>query len=436
MADGVPATPPVVLLGIDTPIGLTVLRELGERGVAVYGIARSPEGVGLRSRYLRRGWVTPGGEAETLALIREIAAAHGARFLMTISERDILWLNLERANLGDLRPLIPDAARMARVLDKGVACAAARASGLTVPETWQPTSPEDVERVVAATRYPVVLKWGDPVAVSPMLRAASVALQKAEYCYDGGALRRALARYAPIGHFPLVQEFCPGIGLGQMVFMHRGEPVLRFQHRRLREWPPEGGTSTYCISVPLDAHAELFDRSVALLRQLEWEGAAMVEYRHDPATGRSAFMEVNGRFWGSQPLAYHAGAPFGWYTYSVLGLGRVPPPAPYRGHLRCRFVIPDTRRLFTVLFDPGAVQNRELRLSRARELFDYVVDFVRPRTSYFVFRWRDPLPALADLAGVLRKALRGLLARLRGALSRVARRAAPRSATPSGPRGT
>jgi predicted ATP-grasp superfamily ATP-dependent carboligase len=436
VADWAPATPPVVLLGIDTPIGLTILRELGERGVAVYGIARSPEGIGLRSRYLRRGWIAPAGEAETLALIREIAAENGARFLMTISERDILWLNRERAALGDLRPLIPDAARMARVLDKAMACDAARAVGLEVPETWQLEGDHDVERVAAAARYPVILKWGDPVAMSPRLRAAGLTLMKAEYCYDAGELRRALGRYAPIGRFPLVQGFCPGLGLGHMVFMHRGEPVLRFQHRRLREWPPEGGTSTAAISVPLDEHAELFARSVALLRRLEWEGAAMVEYRHDPGTGRSAFMEVNGRFWGSQPLAYHAGAPFGWYTYSVLGLGRVPAPASYRGGLRCRFVIPDTRRLFTVLFDPGAVQNRHLRLSRGRELVDYVVDFLRPGARYFVFRWRDPLPALADLAGVLRKAVRGLLGRLLGVFSRGARRSAPRSATPSGPRGT
>lgn len=434
MAGGTPALPPVVLLGVDTPIGLTVIRELGERGVAVYGIARSREAVGLRSRYLRRGWVAPPGDAETLALIREITATHDARFLMTISERDILWLNREEAALGGLRPLIPDAVRMARVLDKGVACDAARAAGLEVPSTWQPERADDVERHARALRFPVILKWGDPVAVSPLLRAAGLALRKAEYCYDPGELSRALGRYAPIGRFPLVQEFCPGIGLGQMLFMHRGEPLLRFQHRRLREWPPEGGTSTYCISVPLEEHAALFERSIALLQRLEWEGAAMVEYRHDPATGCSAFMEVNGRFWGSQPLAYHAGAPFAWYTYSVLGLGRVPEPAPYRGDLRCRFVIPDTRRLFTVLFDPGAVQNRQLRLSRARELLDYVVDFVRPRPRYFVFRWRDPLPAVADLAGVARKAVAGMLGALGGRLSRGARRPAPRSATPSGPR--
>jgi len=37
-------------------------------------------------------------------------------------------------------------------------------------------------------------------------------------------------------------------------------------------------------------------------------------------------MEINGRFWGSLPLAYYSGAEFGWLTYSVLELktaGRV-----------------------------------------------------------------------------------------------------------------
>ena len=36
----------------------------------------------------------------------------------------------------------------------------------------------------------------------------------------------------------------------------------------------------------------------------------MVEYRHDPLSGQYWLMEVNGRFWGSLPLATAAGADF------------------------------------------------------------------------------------------------------------------------------
>ena len=35
-------------------------------------------------------------------------------------------------------------------------------------------------------------------------------------------------------------------------------------------------------------------------------------------------MEINGRFWGSLPLAYHAGTRFAWLTYAALGLGERP----------------------------------------------------------------------------------------------------------------
>ena len=34
---------PAVVLGIDTPIGLAIVRDLGMRGVAVHGIAWSAE---------------------------------------------------------------------------------------------------------------------------------------------------------------------------------------------------------------------------------------------------------------------------------------------------------------------------------------------------------------------------------------------------------
>ena len=106
-----------------------------------------------------------------------------------------------------------------------------------------------------------------------------------------------------------------------MIFLDRGEVLLRLRHRRISKWPPEGGTSTVCESLPLSLNAELFAKSEALLRLIGWEGAAMVEYRLDPRTGRAALMEINGRFWCSLPLAYHSGVPFAWYTDAVLGLG-------------------------------------------------------------------------------------------------------------------
>lgn len=99
-------------------------------------------------------------------------------------------------------------------------------------------------------------------------------------------------------------------------------------------------------------------QSIALLQALEWEGIAMVEYRHDPATGESALMEVNGRFWGSLPLAYHAGAEFSFLCYQLIGNNEAVANTTYRSGIRCRYMVPESRRLVRILFGQQQLPTR------------------------------------------------------------------------------
>ena len=46
---------PCVVLGLETQIGLSVVRELGRAGVPVIGVAQQANAIGLRSRYLTQG---------------------------------------------------------------------------------------------------------------------------------------------------------------------------------------------------------------------------------------------------------------------------------------------------------------------------------------------------------------------------------------------
>lgn len=399
--------PPAIVLGVDSQIGLTVVRELGERGVPVYGIAASKRGIGLYSRWLRGGFIRPDNPAETTDLLNRIASETGARFLLTISEADALYaaLTQETGQFKNLRPLVPTVAKMALVTDKLKVCELAKEVGIAVPETWEPEMAGNFDDPPAALTYPCILKWRDPNQVLEALKQHGLPFLKSEYCYSREALAQALHRYDAIGQYPMVQSFCPGVGLGQMFFMHRGEPLLRFQHRRVGEWPPEGGISTVCRSVGLDENADLLDRSQHLLQRMGWEGAAMVEYRFDPGNGEAILMEINGRFWGSLPLAYHAGAPFAWMTYKVLGLGENELPPPYKDGVVCRFMIPELRRLFTLFFRRGTIQNKDFAVRPWSTLGAFVADFFRPRTRYYVFKWTDPKPFIADFGFMLLKVL-------------------------------
>ncbi|MFN3983863.1 MAG: hypothetical protein ACK4KV_00155 [Rhodocyclaceae bacterium] len=402
------ALPGVIVLGVDSQIGLAVVRELGERGVRVFGIGRSARAVGLYSRHLAEGFVHAGRDEALLALMCEIARTRLAPLVMTISEGDILFLNRNREHLPGLKLLIPDLAAIERVIDKDYVYARAAELGMRVPRA---VDPNDTGGIVptGALSLPVVLKWAYPNRAIPRLRSHGLTFHKAEYCHSEDALRAALARYAPMGYYPLVQEYAAGRGLGHMIYLHRGEPVLRFQHLRRHEWPPEGGYSTQCVSLPADGHAALMAQSVALLRAVGWDGPAMVEYRYDETSGAAVLMEINGRFWGSLPLAYHAGARFAWLLYWLKGLERAVPAdaGEYRAGVTCRFGLPELKRLWRIVFRPGLIQDHSLHFSPVGEIMAYVGYFLNPRNRYYVFSLRDPRPFIQDMLGLLRRAVPG-----------------------------
>jgi len=407
-AKGVSKQIPAVVYGIDTPIGLTIVRDLGRSGIEVHGIARSPQGLGLASRYLHSGAVRVAGEEGTVEQLVALGARLGTACLFAISEGDIAMLNRHRARLAGYKIMFADKERMDSVLNKDRTYTAAARVGIRTPRTEQVENLAQVAALATSLRFPVVLKWANPLLVVGKLGAAGLQMDKTQYCDTPAELHAYLQRFEPVGVYPLIQEYCPGYGLGQFILMKNGQPQYTFQHKRLHEWPPEGGFSSMCESIPRDQHVALMAKSVALLRELEWEGVAMVEYRHDPATGESALMEVNGRFWGSLPLAYHAGANFPTLCYQVLGLDRQVENVPYRGGLRCRFMVPETKRLLRILFGQHRIADKTLVFRRLPALAGYCLDFIRPSSRYYVFDVHDPKPFFADLGHMLRKGVQGL----------------------------
>ena len=404
--------PLAIVLGVDTPIGLTVMRELGQHGVPVHGIGRSVDAIGRSSRYCTSFSVRPPDQllGEWLpALIAET----GAAVLFAISEGDLLALAALDRTIGGCQILTPRRDKLDIVLDKRLTLDLAASLGMDVPVGWQPCADDDFTAHAARLTYPVVLKWADPQAVMADLDAHRLVFEKAEFALDASALLRCLDRYRPLGAWPLVQSYCPGEGLGQMLLMHKGKAVLRFQHRRLHEWPPEGGVSTLCSGEPTTLHAQQMEQSEALLRAIGWEGPAMVEYRFDPATRRYRLMEINGRFWGSLPLAWHSGAYFAWTTYHLALFGEPPAnvDAPKLKSRRARYMIPETRRLLRIAHPGTAIRDPLFRRRPLTDALAYFIGFLDPRMRYYLFAWRDSGPFWADARQVLRKAWGQLIGR-------------------------
>ncbi len=384
----------VIVLGVDTPIGLCVVRDLGRAGCRVHGIGRRADAIGGASRHCHGFSVRPAGVALAdwlPALIDGI----GAEALLAISESDLIALAQLPDTIGSCRILTPRRAQLSLVLDKARTLALAANLGIATPQSWQPDLTDHDPSSANAPPFPLIAKWADPNALADRLEALGLPLIKAERIEDVAALSAMLARYRPIGEWPLVQSFCPGEGVGHMLNMADGAVTMHFRHRRIHEWPPEGGVSTLCAALPDDSHAAQMEQSVALLDAMGWEGPAMVEYRHDPATGRFWLMEVNGRFWGSLPLASAAGRCFALAQLASAFPGRISLPARPLRQVRARFMVPETRRLVRVLASGQAE-------GRWRALASYVGGFFDPRMHYYVWQWSDPRPMLRDVATMVR----------------------------------
>ncbi|MCB2064288.1 MAG: carboxylate--amine ligase [Novosphingobium sp.] len=391
---------PVAVIGPDSPIGLTVVRELDEHGLRVLALGKSADSLARASRHATIFETIDGPLAEYLP---KVVARHDPLAVLAISEHHLIALASLKGKLGDTKVLCPDPDKLAVVLDKRQTLEIAQGLGIEVPQSWQPLADEDRKSKAANLAYPVAIKWADPAEVSAPLEALGLPLEKVEYAASSEALIAILSRYDVLGLYPMVQEWCPGEGLGQMLNMQDGSATLTFQHRRLREWPPTGGVSSFCEAIDPAHHAAQMEKSETLLKEIGWQGPAMVEYRHDPATGRYKLMEINGRFWGSIPLAYHCGAHFAWeqVRLQALGWSAEATARPWRNR-RARYAIPDAKHLVAVLRDGSPPILRRIGFA-----IRFFADFLDPRVRYYVWSWRDPMPMLADLAGAVRRKLKG-----------------------------
>lgn len=400
------ALKPCIVLGLETQISLGIVRELGRAGVPVIGITDEPHALALRSRYLKRGIVIEHSRSEELIrVLEELGQAHGELCLLTVSEGNLSWLLAHQKDLPHIHALIPPAQALALVLDKQHTLPIAQKLGISVPKSFQPQSMAEFETVARSIPLPAVVKWSEPNGMSEELAKHHLPLIKAEYAYKVEELIAIGQRYQSVGQWPLVQQYCVGQGLGQFFFMHKGQAVRRFQHIRIAEWPPEGGFSSVCDAVPLTEHLDLQEKSIALLQTIGWEGVAMVEYRFDPATKQAVLMEINGRFWGSFPLAVHSNACFALLAYSLQGLGQMPKLPPLRDNLRCRMVTTELKRLVRIFFQAEQIKDRMFHTSKSAELTRFIRDYFRLRVRYYVWSWDDPKPFFTDAWNLMRKTL-------------------------------
>ncbi|MEN6465276.1 MAG: ATP-grasp domain-containing protein [Syntrophaceae bacterium] len=345
--------PTVLVLDGNSRAGLAVARSLGRQNCRVITAAEKHPSLASCSRFSSGWFKYPDPYAGSAAFIESVFNAVKtvrADILMPAAELSTLLVakNKERFE-GYCRVPLPAYGPASRAADKGHVLKLAESLGIPVPETKILTDPPgsgDLEDLLQASSYPLVVK---PCRSCVRIDGGS-AWRKARVRYAGGPaeLDSVLKQAAAQNEYPLLlQEKVRGEGVGVFLLLVRGRPAAVFSHRRLREKPPSGGVSVLRESIAPDP--ELLDHSIRLMRALDWEGVAMVEFKKDEAAGGFKLMEVNGRFWGSLQLAINAGVDFpALLAKTAMGMN-IEPVTKYRVGARLRWLWGDVDSLISVL---------------------------------------------------------------------------------------
>jgi predicted ATP-grasp superfamily ATP-dependent carboligase len=345
------------------------------------------------SRFCRETFRYTAPQQDSEAFVERVAEEAGREpgtLVLPMTERTTLPLSARRDKIfaAGARLVLPPHETVLRAFDKQQTTRLAQSLGVSVPQTTLVAERDEAQALAASIRYPVVLKprSSEEVSADGKVRATGAPLyarDAAEFVNVYDELRRRCSSV-------LVQEFIEGAGAGYFALMRDGEPRAEFAHRRIRDVRPTGSGSAVRESVAPEPRVRA--AALSILRALGWHGVAMVEFRLRP-DGTPVFLEVNGRFWNSLPLAVYAGADFPALLAQMAEHGDVEPSFDYREGVRSRWLFGDFRHLLAVWRGaPAGFPGRFPKRLRT------LADFLRPVRGTFHdnFTSDDPLPELGD----------------------------------------
>lgn len=277
----------------ETNKALAVVRSLADTASELGVASRFPLSPAGLSRHADRShWLRRREPDAMVAALNDLADQYD--YVLPVGGRTFELVSERRADLAfPVEGLLPDRAAMRTALRKTETYALADREGVPAPTTVVLDDETGIDAVEENVGFPAVIKTGSEteprfVRIVDSARELSDAYREYGETHDSD---------------PIVQELLPGVGRGYFGLYLDGDLVGGYAHRRIREYPPEGGASACAES---EQDAELREYSQRLLSALEWTGVAMVEFK-EAADGTPTVVEINPKFWGSLDLGIASG---------------------------------------------------------------------------------------------------------------------------------
>jgi protein-tyrosine-phosphatase/predicted ATP-grasp superfamily ATP-dependent carboligase len=373
----------VLVLGHDTRSFLTVIRSLGRFGCEVHVGNCPSSSPSLSSKYVNKVQLLPTYDRASVeqwkSAIRSLFEREHYDLVIPCHDEDLIPLQVHRATFESAARIYLLSERAFEITsNKFKANSLMQSLGVMVPRFAALNEFTEINRLHSEFAFPLVAKPFGSFTIDSLSSRKTVKILRDSS--DAAALLKDKSN----ANAMFIQEYFEGSGVGVEVLADKGNILFAFQHARVYEWPK--GVSSYRKSVPLDS--SLLEATRTLISALDYTGVAMVEYKVNQSTGEWRFIEVNGRFWGSLPLAVASGADFPRFLFELLVVGKHDFPGEYRRGVFCRNLIMDLERL-------RSVKNARRHNSPSDSLLKTAMLASR---NFLTFRERSDTFVLDDLA--------------------------------------
>jgi D-aspartate ligase len=386
--------PAAVVVGLDNITGLQTARILADRGVRVYGVAANRRHFGARTNACIQVVESPLSGPALVDTLRRLAPKLGPERAVLVPCTDgAVWsLSLQRDQLLDrFRLPLGDHDAVDLLMDKVRFADHAKMQGLAAPRTEGMRSRADAEKAAEVLTWPSVVK--PPVKAEAWLAHTSA---KGIPVDGPEELLRTYDRVAGWAPVLLAQEWVDGPEDGlfscNAYFDASGTPLVTFVARKLRQWPPQVGTSASGEECRND---EVLEETLRVFRSVSFHGLAYLEMKRDAGTGAMSIIEPNvGRPTGRSAIAEGGGVEL-VYTAYCDAAGLPLPEARTQQYVGTTWL--DLRRDMQA----AAVGVRRGELTPSA----WLASLRGPRT-HAIWSARDPRPFATDLSNVMTSALR------------------------------
>ena len=357
-------------------VGYTILRTLSEKGLKVWAADTSKKNICSMSKFCTGSFTYPDPFTEEEAFIcvlKEKVTELKPRVLMPTHDESVVIMRHREEFPKELVIPYESEEMLLNLANKAWATKMAKEAGCPIPKVYQ--SVEEVES------YPVVFK----TVIGNSAKGVYFPKSKDELL---ALMQESHGNVFSKDSEMLLQEWIGGTDYSVDCVRWDGFWKSSVYHALVTK-TDGGGTTTQreIVAAPeLEKYAKL------LLDAVDFHGVCGLDFRYDPETGKSAFIEVNARFTGGLATPVAAGFNIPWAVYKLATEGRYDEPCDARIGTKTKWILGDVITLVGRLVKLRFNGSELCQLARFRG-FDAFDDF----------RWDDKRAILGEMGYYLGK---------------------------------